>query len=269
MVRLRVVTDDDGRSPAQRAQDLHRARSSDDAQEQLRTVLAHLRSAQELVEARLAHGELGDRMPEAVWPLLDRAYGALDAYFALLLHTAAIDPSCGPRCSACCTDLPPILPVEALRMARALRARDPEHARNRLQRAVDQARGFQALLLERAREQGEQAETLDASSPIYRQAQLDWRRLGHPCPILGDDGSCRVYEARPLSCRAHVHVEDPAHCEPASPRFLSAERPPLWGHPRECEVELALVALGKLLGLPGVPNLQWGLARLHEHPLAR
>jgi murein DD-endopeptidase MepM/ murein hydrolase activator NlpD len=40
--------------------------------------------------------------------------------------------------------------------------------------------------------------------------------------------------------RAHVHVEDPAHCEPRSPRFLIAERPPVWGHPRECEVEIAL-----------------------------
>jgi Fe-S-cluster containining protein len=87
--------------------------------------------------------------------------------------------------------------------------------------------------------------------------------------VLGDDGSCSAYEARPLSCRAHVHVEDPAHCAPQSPRFTIAERPPVWGHPRECEVELALAAISRLLELPGVPNLQWGLARLHDHALAR
>ena len=168
-----------------------------------------------------------------------------------------------PRCSACCTDLPPVLPVEALRTVRALR--DRPDGRVRLQRAVDQTRAFQKVLLEHT---GSGAR-IDATAPAYREAQLAWRRLGHPCPVLGDDGNCSAYAARPLSCRAHVHVEDPAHCEPRSPRFLIAERPPLWGHPRECDVELALVTIGKHLGLQRAPNLQWGLAVFHDHALAR
>ncbi len=149
-------------------------------------------------------------------------------------------------------------------MARALHRRNDGPVR--IQRAVEVARAFQAVLREHI---DTATARLDASDPGYRQAQLAWRRLGHPCPVLGDDGNCSAYEARPLSCRVHVHVESAAHCEPNSPRFLIAERPPVWGHPRECEVELALAAIGKLLELPGVPNLQWGLARLHEHPLAR
>jgi Fe-S-cluster containining protein len=212
-----------------------------------------------LVEDRVAAGEGPTllRPDAALWTLLDRAYATLDDYLALLLHEAAIHPTCGPRCSACCTDLPPILPIEALRMLTALR-RQPD-ARARIQRAVEQARAFQGVLLAQA---GPRAK-LDATEPSYREAQLAWRRLGHPCPVLGDDGNCSAYAARPLTCRAHVHVEDRAHCETRSPRFLTAERPPLWGHPREAEVELALATIGKLLDLPGVPNLQWGLARFH------
>lgn len=229
-------------------------------------MLAPLNRAQTILERALADGQPLATIPAEVWAALDDAYAALDHYLGLLLHTAAIDPICGPRCSACCTDLPPILPIEALRMLRALRAHDRTDGRRRVQRAVDQTRAFQAMLVERAGSQPGQK--LDPSAPAYRETQIAWRRRGQPCPVLGDDGNCSAYDARPLSCRAHIHVEDPAHCEPSSPRFLIAERPPLWGHPRECKVEIALATLSTMLGLPGVPNLPWGLARLHDHTLA-
>jgi Fe-S-cluster containining protein len=263
VVRLRVV-DSDGRSPAQRAQDLHRARDRSEAREQLAAVLAPLHEAQRGIEAAIvATKSAAPAIPERTWDLIDAAYLALDRYLADLLHDAAIDPACGPRCSACCTDLPPILPVEGLRMARALH-RKPD-GRRRMQRAVEQTRAFQAVLVAHTGTQSK----LDGTEPSYREAQIAWRRLGHPCPVLGDDGNCSAYESRPLSCRAHTHVEDPAHCEPNSPRFLVAERPPVWGHPRECEVEIALATISKLLGLVGAPNLQWGMAVFHDHRLAR
>jgi Fe-S-cluster containining protein len=265
VVRLRIVADD-GRSPAQRAQDLHRARDRPEAREQLAAVLAPLHEAARCIEAAMAQAyesDLGPEPSERVWALLDQAYVALDRYLATLLHEAAIDPACGPRCSACCTDLPPILPVEGLRMVRALWRR--KDGQRRLQRAVEQTRAFQTVLLAHTGNVSQ----LDGTEPSYREAQIAWRRLGHPCPVLADDGSCSEYESRPLSCRAHIHVENPAHCEPSSPRFLIAERPPVWGHPRECEVEIALATIGKLLGLAGAPNLQWGLAVFHDHRLAR
>lgn len=257
MVRLRVVAED-GRTATQRATALHEARARPESRTLLAEVLTHLRGAVELLESR---GEAEPpAIPDRLWPLLDQAYAALDRYLAHLLHEAAIDPACGPRCSACCTDLPPVLPIEALRMVHALRGR-PD-ARARLQRSVSLARAFQQLLL-RHFEDGVSS-AVDFTDPRYRAAQLAWRRLGHPCPLLADDGNCSAYASRPLSCRAHIHVESPAHCEPASPRFAEVERPPLWGHPREAEVEVLLATLGKLLDLPAVPNLQWGLARLHD-----
>ncbi|HLT36496.1 MAG TPA: YkgJ family cysteine cluster protein, partial [Enhygromyxa sp.] len=216
MVRLRIVADD-GRSPAQRAQDLHRARDRPEAREQLAAVLDPLRDAQRCLEAALADADPDAvAIPSRFWQLLDQAYLALDRYLADLLHTAAIDPSCGPRCSACCTDLPPILPIEGLRMIRALSQRDD--GPRRLQRAIEQTRAFQEVLRAHTRSTAPP----DATDPGYREAQIAWRRLGHPCPVLGDDGNCGAYESRPLSCRAHIHVEDPAHCEPGSPRFLIA-----------------------------------------------
>lgn len=253
MVRLRVVAED-GRTATQRATALHEARARPEARQRLAEVHDHLRAAIDLVEARGS-----SPIPDELWTRLDRAYAALDHYFAHLLHESAIDPACAPRCSACCTDLPPVLPIEALRMVRALRSRPDGRARMR--RSVQLARAFQQLLLRHF--EGGVNETVDFTDPRYRAAQLAWRKLGHPCPVLGDDGNCSAYASRPLSCRAHIHVESPAHCEPVSPRFAEVERPPLWGHPREAEIEVLLATLGRLLELPSVPNLQWGIARLH------
>jgi len=264
MVRLRVVAED-GRTATQRATALHEARAKPEALEQLVAVLEPLREGVAMLEEPLEGQAKQAKVPDELWALLDRAYAALDRYLGHLLHAAEVDPTCGPRCSACCTDLPPVLPIEALRMVRALRQRGD--ASVRLQRSVGLARAFQQVLV--AQFGGEVSAAVDFTDPRYRAAQLIWRRLGHPCPVLGDDGNCTAYASRPLSCRAHIHVEDPGHCEPSSPRFTEVERPPLWGHPREAEVEVLLAKLGKLLDLPAVPNLQWGLARLHDHPSGR
>ena len=253
VVRLRVV-DEDGRTEHERAEALHVARNSTRARQKLDAVCELLAEVHRGLEAQLEiHGRA--KLCGALAAVLDRAYALLDIYLYELVHQAGVFPSCGPRCAACCTDVPPVLPVEALRMKQALLRLDD--GRIRLQRAVEQARQFQKLLLERL----PPSPRVDTSDPAYRRTQLAWRSLGYPCPVLGDDGNCVAYAARPLACRIHIHVEDPAHCEPRSPRFLKAERPPLWGHPREARVELALAGISSLLGLEGVPNLQWGLAR--------
>lgn len=254
MVRLRVV-EPDGRDASERAQALHGVRDSPEARARLGQVLDHLRRAQARIE--LLHAESRDPFgDQSLWTQLDQAYLALDRYLAELLHEAAIDPSCGPRCSACCTDAPPVLAVEAVRVARALR--EQPGGEQRLQRASEQASAFIKLLRERMRIDNQ---VIDTSDPRYRRAQLAWRHLGYRCPVLGEDGNCSAYDARPLACRVHYHVEDPAYCEPNNPRFLAAERPPVWGHPREAEVELILATISRLLELDPVPNLQLGLAR--------
>ena len=100
----------------------------------------------------------------------------------------------------------------------------------------------------------------DIANPTYRRAQLRWRAAGHACPALTEEGSCVVHEARPLACRVHVHVEDPTRCDPGHPDFAGAERPPLWGHPLEADVEQRLEALSRAMGLAGPRALPLALA---------
>ncbi|MBN1309680.1 MAG: YkgJ family cysteine cluster protein, partial [Chitinispirillaceae bacterium] len=39
-------------------------------------------------------------------------------------------------------------------------------------------------------------------------------RMRRPCPLLGDDGGCSIYEVRPLTCRIYVSFSDPQRCNP-------------------------------------------------------
>jgi Fe-S-cluster containining protein len=248
----------DARSPEQRRTALSRARESDEA----RAILA--RALSSLDFALTAAEDAGGKPPTSLWDHLAAAYDHLDAYVDLLAKEASLRISCGPRCSACCTDVPPTLAIEGLRLCRALRRR--ADVKTRLQRAVTYSRRFQSMLLGRT---GGTPSQVDISSEAYRTTQMEWRQLGLPCPALADDGNCSVHEHRPLACRVHVSIEDPAHCAPAHPAFLKAEHPPVWGDPREAELERRLIAIGSALGLPATPNLPWALAALHDHPLAQ
>jgi Fe-S-cluster containining protein len=243
----------DQRSTSERRKALDAVRDAPAARE----ILASAIEALEEAERRLGGGKIP---PEVFWDAIDDAYDRLDAYLAHLIEAAGLQVRCGPRCSACCTDVVPALPLEGLRLARELRLRGD--GPTRLSRSVEYARKFQKLLLKQGPEAG------NSSSEAYRRAQMEWRRMGQPCPILSDDGNCSAHAERPLACRAYFSVEDPSHCEPRHPRFFQAERPPVWSHPREHVFEAKLKALGDKLGLEPTPNLPWALARLHDHHLA-
>jgi Fe-S-cluster containining protein len=41
-----------------------------------------------------------------------------------------------------------------------------------------------------------------------------------PCPFLGSDDRCRIYEARPLNCRTFHAVTNPGKCSPDEPNLF-------------------------------------------------
>lgn len=99
--------------------------------------------------------------------------------------------SCRPGCSHCCYQLTPVLWVEALNMARAVRALPTER-----QRQIEAACQVQLRLLERI-----------STNPHAR-----WQKLMVACPML-ENGRCSVYGSRPLGCRGHAVSSDPANCD--------------------------------------------------------
>jgi len=197
-------------------------------------------------------------VPRSLWSELEHAFECMDAYIARLFAEAELRPSCKAQCSACCSEAAGALPIEALRMVRALRGR--ADASTRFQRSVDHARAFQKILLQHSGPRPR----LDVGSPEYRRAHLEWRRRQQPCPVLGDDGRCVAYAERPVACRVHFSLVDAFHCEPTSKLYAKVRAPRLLATEREQSFDHQLHRIGDALGLPATPNLMWGIARLHD-----
>lgn len=124
--------------------------------------------------------------------------------------------SCGAGCGVCCKHLVVLGETEALRLARTVRALPPER------RAVVEER-FNAGLA-RLENSGLLPELL----AVFTRQGGDWRSLlemqraywdlGIFCPFL-DQGSCSIYEERPLICRQYLVTTPPAACaDPFGPK---------------------------------------------------
>lgn len=114
--------------------------------------------------------------------------------------------SCSSGCGACCSNLVAISQVEARRIAQVVEA-FPEPRRSTVEArfAQAQARLQQAGLLERLRVADEwTAEEYAAQVDAYFAQDV-------PCPFL-EDGSCSIYEERPVTCREYLVTSPPARC---------------------------------------------------------
>lgn len=107
-----------------------------------------------------------------------------------LLHRKQIGhpgPSCRKSCSACCHIRVVLMDSEADALVEYLRAHDIKLDRE--------------LILFQA----EHAVTDD----MHQEIPYEKRR----CPILGDDGNCRAYDARPSTCRKYLVASEPRLCD--------------------------------------------------------
>lgn len=164
----------------------------------------------------------------AARPHVERAFVAYDKYLTVV--TTAHPVTCRAGCTACCHDNPRgVTGVELLRLRGAI-ARLPDGA------AV--LKRFATLA----------AEATDEAT---------WRAKKRPCPLLGEDGRCRTYAARPVACRAFVAMSPAPWCDPEHPRYAERLNPHL--DPPDVLV-LALRVLSERLGTTRSIDLHRGLA---------
>ena len=48
----------------------------------------------------------------------------------------------------------------------------------------------------------------------YDVALSSFYQFGRPCPLLDKNGSCSIYDIRPITCRVYVSFSDPTYCRP-------------------------------------------------------
>jgi Fe-S-cluster containining protein len=101
---------------------------------------------------------------------------------------------CRRGCSACCHGPFDISPADAELVANAVRGLEP-----RLQREL-QRRAGEHVAHYRARVDWDAPWDVDAlGDEAFDALAEDLEPL--PCPALGDDGACRIYDGRPATCR--------------------------------------------------------------------
>ncbi len=107
---------------------------------------------------------------------------------------------CGRGCSACCSQMFRITPIDAVVISDAMKRMAPE-IRERFQ---ERARVY---LEERARMIEDRAHEIH----VDEEREVPTAGLRLPCPAL-EDGACQIYDARPVVCRKWgIPLFDPQH----------------------------------------------------------
>lgn len=109
---------------------------------------------------------------------------------------------CRQGCAACCHQYVPMLATEEFPIAEYISKRMPKKIRHRVrQNAIDWLDYF------------------DRHTPSGLVSETDFNRFEKqlakdriPCPFL-IEGSCSIYEVRPLICRLHIQESEPELCE--------------------------------------------------------
>ena len=141
--------------------------------------------------AAFLHARDPDRMTSAVITLHRRVDEALAATIAG--HKVRV--ACAKGCGYCCNLRVQVQPYEAFRLAAWL----TKHFDGaRLQRVLERLRS-----------------NARATSSLGEEAR---KRTNIPCALLGEDGACTAYEARPAQCRrCHSTSLDPCKAFHADP----------------------------------------------------
>jgi Fe-S-cluster containining protein len=130
-----------------------------------------------------------------------RSYGELlssvDRWFARSMAVAGKNIACGPGCSACCRGLFDITLLDAFFLKQGFDSL-PAHVRQPiLVEAEERCAGLRSVWP-------------DFAPPyiLNVRPEEEWEELmpdedETPCPLLGKDGGCLVYDNRPMTCRLH------------------------------------------------------------------
>lgn len=220
----------------------------------------HLLEMDETLERMAALAGLEDfratrRVPAELFELLRTALAAYDRYVETIVAGAGLATTCQRGCTACCHDVPTgVQAVELLHIYLAMRELpDFVDVHNR---ACDLADELFRLLEARAGA----GSVVQSDGPEYRAAQLEYRARHLPCAFLDERGACRIYEQRPIPCRMHFSLSDPAWCRIDHERAAQAVTPN-FEPPDDALSHLRTAA--RRLGLEGLsPSLFQGLAVL-------
>lgn len=156
------------------------------------------------------------RFPEQVFHKMHAFREAYDRFLKEVIDRSSLSVSCKKGCSACCHVVPCGLePLEVMEIYE--RIRKWHDFKNIIRSSAKAIGAFQKILREVEQANNKHVKN---SSKVYPLALSNYSMLRIPCIFLDKDlGTCRIYDIRPLICRAVFSLSDPAFCDPDHPDF--------------------------------------------------
>ena len=120
----------------------------------------------------------------------------IDRWFSVCIKQFPDQIKCTRGCAACCRGLFEISLLDAALLQQGFRQLPPDLQQKPLSKAKKKLEELQ-----------KQWPDLRHPYILNRLSHRDWEEMPEddptPCPLLGEDGACLVYDHRPLTCRLH------------------------------------------------------------------
>lgn len=177
-----------------------------------------------VVEADVATGKVG---LTALLPLAERLVSVASEVAADTARAEGRTVTCRKGCGACCRQIVPIAPVEAVRLAELVERMD-EPKRTRVRRRFAEALTRMSEIGVRPRDAAPGEVNLLGVPGEGRTAWEDASRrhfeASIACPFLEDE-ACSIHQDRPLVCREYSVTSDPASCRSLDGGAQPIDRP--------------------------------------------
>ena len=201
--------------------------------------------------------------PAKVLEMLPLARGISEGITAVAIGYALSQGgkiSCRAGCGACCSQLVPIAPAEAVRLAEVVEAM-PEGrgnaVRKRFEHAVRRLRATGLVDRNAPPCQAALRASPQAGKALWEDASRRYFDARIPCPFL-EEASCSVYSERPMVCREYNVTTPPSLCATLSP---DARTIPRLVRMSEVMTEFTNKLLGrKDFNIPLTLSLDWAQA---------
>jgi Fe-S-cluster containining protein len=133
-----------------------------------------------------------------------------------VLRQSPFTLSCAKNCSACCYHwVEDVYSFEAIIIASYVRKHMPlriSEIIDSFKRDVAEMERLDAIVTSRLMRRRRNPESAGIDSVDLLLASF--YQLRRPCAFLEEDGSCGIYEVRPLTCRIYMSFSLPEYCDP-------------------------------------------------------
>jgi Fe-S-cluster containining protein len=163
------------------------------------------------IEARV---RVGEARPTDILPLARAIASRTSEIGAAVAAERGQTVSCRAGCAACCRHIVPVAPLEALALARLVKALPPKRREIVRRRFAAALRRLEDLgLLDRNAPRGRSGLQTHAREigAAWAEANARYFVAGIACPFLEDE-RCSIYEERPVACREFQVVTPAERC---------------------------------------------------------